>query len=563
MRAGRPALAVFVIATWGLTPVSTGGVRLQADATEPITVDVVVTDAKLRLVQNLGPTDFEVVDSGEARLVAGVRQQSGDSRVLAIFLDEYHVAAGGGTTRARAALAQFVRTQLRDGDTVAIMKPLDPLSGITLTKDRDTILQAIATFEGRRGDYSPRSKFEENFISRDPRTADVSRAQVVTSALQALAARLGEQGHGRKALILVSEGFAPSTSPAIYLAANRHRVAIYSVDPSIDTGPDEQTLRILSEQTGGYWSINQQDLAPAINQSVADLDRYYVLTYQPASGADGKFHPVQVRVKRPGSQTRARAGYWAANPAPVAAKSAGRGTMLALPFRPAHSSPYIQPWIGMSRGGDGLTRVTVTWEPGVAPPRNQRVASVTVKAVAADGGVLFQHRYGAGDTGRAAFDAPPGYIALEMAIQSSTGAALDLDYRGLAVPDLQAKKPTIATPQFLRTRTARRFAEVSANANALPVASRTFSRAERLLVRVPVYGPDNSTPTLTATLLNRRGLPMRELQRVPAALPAGLVQFDLPLSSLAPDEYRVELVAANDRGPREEARELVVFRVTN
>ena len=56
---------------------------------------------------------------------------------------------------------------------------------------------------------------------------------------------------------------------------------------------------------------------------------------------------------------------------------------------------------------------------------------------------------------------------------------------------------------------------------------------------------------------------MRQLVRVPAELPPGILQFDLPLSSLAPDEYRVELVAADDRGSRDEAREVVVFRIIN
>jgi hypothetical protein len=41
------------------------------------------------------------------------------------------------------------------------------------------------------------------------------------------------------------------------------------------------------------------------------------------------------------------------------------------------------------------------------------------------------------------------------------------------------------------------------------------------------------------------------------------VQFDLPLASLAPDEYRVELSAANETGPRDEAKELISIRVTN
>ena len=217
----------------------------------------------------------------------------------------------------------------------------------------------------------------------------------------------------------------------------------------------------------------------------------------------------------------------------------------------------------MSRGPDGLTSVTVTWEPGATPPRNQRIASILVKATANDGTVLFEDRFGAGDVDRAMFNAPPGYVALEMAIQSSGGTALDTDYRGISVPNLQVTKPTFATPQVLRMRTARDFAEMSQKVHAVPVASRTFSRTERLLIRVPAYGPGNSAPIVTARLLNRRGIPMRQLQVVEAPLPPGTVQFELTLASLAPDEYRVELSAANATGPRDEAKEMIPFRVTN
>jgi hypothetical protein len=217
----------------------------------------------------------------------------------------------------------------------------------------------------------------------------------------------------------------------------------------------------------------------------------------------------------------------------------------------------------MSRGPDGLTSVTVTWEEAAAPPRNQRVASILVKAMANDGTVLFENRLGAGDAGRAVFNAPPGYVALEMQLQSSGGTALDTDYRGISVPNLQVTKPTLATPQVLRTRTAKDFAEISRNVDAIPAASRTFSRTERLLIRVAAYGEGDTVPVVTARLLNRRGMPMRSLPMVEAPLPRGTVQFDLPLASLAPDEYRVELAAVNATGPRDEANELLPFRVTN
>ena len=176
---------------------------------------------------------------------------------------------------------------------------------------------------------------------------------------------------------------------------------------------------------------------------------------------------------------------------------------------------------------------------------------------------MFERRIGPGEREYIAFNAAPGPIALEMALQSSSGAPLDTDYRGVVVPNLKVTKTTLATPQVLRTRTARQFDEASRNPEAAPVAARTFSRTERLIVRVPAYAPLDATPVVTGKLLNRRGVAMRDLEAVAADLPPGVVQFDLPLASLAPDEYRVELLASNPSVPGDQVKEIIVLRVTN
>jgi VWFA-related protein len=532
-------------------------------ADEPVSLDVVVLDAKSRPLQNLQPADFELIVSGETRSIDGVRQHAGGPRVFGILLDEFHVRAGDPTERARNALLRFIDTQLRDGDVVAIVKPLDPLHAIAFTRDRHVARQVVAAFEGHAGDYTARSEFERNFMSRDPKTAEPARAQVVSAALQALSRRLGEQQEGRKALIFVSEGFRPAQPRAIVYAANRNHVAVHPVDPSPESGDHDAMLRALAEQTGGNAAINQTDLGPALTQAASDLDHHVMLTFKADGPEDGRFHPVQLRMTRAGAQARVRSGYWSRDAALAAAAARASAPRTTLPFRPSHSSPFIRPWVGMTRGDSGLTRVTVTWEPGEDPPRNQRIAAITVKATAGDGTVLFEDRLGPGDADRAAFDAPPGYIAIEMAIQSSSGAALDTDYRAVSVPDLQVTRPTLATPQVLRTRNARQFADVSQNADAVPSSSRTFSRTERLLIRVPAYSAGDTPLTVTARLLNRRGTAMRDLPAVAAPLPPGIVQFDLSLASLAPEEYRLELSAANRTDPREEVKEILTFRVTN
>ncbi len=537
--------------------------RTAVTAQDAITLDVVITDAKSRPLKDLAPGDLELTDAGEPRTVDALRAQTGSGRVIGIFLDEFHVRAGDATVRARAVLNHLVDTLLGDGDLVALVKPLDPLHAITFTEDRALIRKVIAAFEGHAGDYTPRTEFERNFMSRDPKTAEAARAQVVSAALQSLAMRLGEQPRERKALIFVSEGFRPAQPRAIVYAANRGGVALYPLDPHPEPTDHDSMLRSIAEQTGGAASINAPDLAPAVAQAVADLDHYFVVTFAPSGPADGRFHPVQVRVKRPGAQARSRSGYWAPDAALAAAAAKAAASKHTLPARASRSSPYIRPWIGMSRGPDGLTRVMVTWESGAMPPRNQRVGSIAVKAIAQDGTVLLEGRVGAGDDDRATFNASPGLVALEMAIQSISGADLDTDYRNISVPNLKVTRPTFATPQVLRTRNARDFAEMSQKVDASPVAARTFSRTERLLIRIPAYGPGNTTPIVTARLLNRRSIPMRQLEIVDAPLPPGTVQFDLPLASLAPDEYRVELSASNPTGPSDEAKELIQFRVTN
>ena len=570
MNGGRPAIALLGIAIACLKPGPTFAVDVGPAA---IRLDAIVTDRKDRVIRDLKSSDFEISDNGESRPVDSATLETGrDGRLIAIFLDEYHVQAGDNTTRARVALTQMMESELRPNDLVAVMKPLDSLKAIQVTQDRAALRTAIDGFEGRKGDYVPRSPFEQNFMSRAPAAADANRAQVVSAALQALAQRIGAVREGRKTIVLVSEGFRPSLPRgsdrlaggvrAVVYAANRYGVAIYAIDPSAqadDNDADHATssLESLAEQTGGEATINQADLMGGMRQAVRDLDDYYELSYSAAGEGDGKFHAVQVRVKRPEAQIRMRSGYWATSPEMLRLAAGIVPRSVTMPTRPPHASTLIRPWFGTARGPDGLTSVVVTWEPGAAPPRNQHVGAVLLKATTDQGRVLFQDRVDS----RATFDAPPGHIQLEMTIQGLDGRTLDSDYRGMEVPDLRVSRPTIATPQIMRTRSAREFAAESASLDVTPVASREFSRTERLLVRVPVYSGDDSAPTVTATLLNPIGAPMRSLAQVPASLPAGVVQFDLPLASLAPDDYRVEVRATGAGG--QEARTLIQFRVTN
>jgi VWFA-related protein len=57
--------------------------------------------------------------------------------------------------------------------------------------------------------------------------------------------------------------------------------------------------------------LKRSGLEEAIQAVGAEVHRQYILTYQPAPGTPGQFHPIRVEVKgRPDLQARTRAGYW-------------------------------------------------------------------------------------------------------------------------------------------------------------------------------------------------------------------------------------------------------------
>ena len=200
---------------------------------------------------------------------------------------------------------------------------------------------------------------------------------------------------------------------------------------------------------------------------------------------------------------------------------------------------------------------------------------VTLTAIAPDGSPYFRGRVpdgapppaasappdaaGAVRPGsRVSFDAKPGQMELRVSVEGSGAQVLDAATRTITVPDLTSAQTVFGTPEVFRARTVREFQQLKADADAVPIAGREFSRTDRLLIRLPAYGPANTVPTLTARLLNRAGQPMAD---VPILAPAGKVdsQIDLPLAALAPAAYVLEIKASGDGG---DAKELIGFRVT-
>ena len=574
-------------------------------------MNAVVADARGRVVAGLKPSDFELAVDGSTQPIDSVRFVDPDAsapsveapppvfsradeeaaaaedgtRLFAVFLDEYHVTEGPGVGRARELMARFVQQTLRPRDLLVVVKPLDSLLTLQLTRDRSAALEAIAGFEGRRGQYDARNEFESSLIAGTPARIEAVRAQIATSALNALATHLGTLGGARKAIVFVSEGFVfaprsrgneslPSIDTAIR-TANRGGVSIYPFDPlgpeGDATSKDREMLAAVASQTEGEAIVDGNPDA-ALTRIAAASGGYYVISFRPVSmAADGRFHPVAFHVNQPGVEVKARRGYWALSPDDVL-----RAKLLARdrepkppPEPPRRISPLIRPWFGVARGPSGKTEVNFVWEPAARVPgdrtRLSQPAKLTLQAFAADGAQVFEGVVRAaasgglevaGDSMRATFDANPGRLRLRMAIEDAAARPLDTDVRDLIV-DAMTAPVALGTPEVFRARNARDLRVFVSDPSAVPVAAREFSRTERLLIRVPAYSPDG-TPIVTARLASKAGA-MRDLDVSPGPS-SDRFQIDLPLAGLASGDYVISLrVVSSADG---EARADVSFKVT-
>jgi VWFA-related protein len=549
-----------------------------------VRVDAFVADARDRPLIDLTSADFELLEDGDVQAIEAVRYVRADARLLAVYLDEYHVSAEAAE-RIRSRLLQFIEQEITPRDRLVVMKPLDSLLSITLSRDREHAKEAIATFAGRKGDYTAAHDYERQLMAGAPGAVDLARTQITVSALNALAIHLGlADPDARKTLIIVSEGFADvserrriqlPTMASVVQSANRSNVSIYTIDPREGAPgvPDESTLAGLASATDGRSIAGAGAVEEGLRRIAAESGAYYLITYRSPGRTDNRFHEIELRARRPGAKVRTRSGYWALSPDDLmraeAAAFANTPPVTRDPEPPPRTSSLIRPWFGVSRGDNGLTRVTFVWEPAPAVPGNRTrtvPARLRFTALGAEGAPAYEGpvrpagSLAPSDEGlpaRAVFDVPPGRVRIRMSIEDSALRAIDSDVRDIAVRDLRAPV-VLGTPEVFRARTAREVRALDADPVAAPVASRVFSRAERLVIRVPAYAPDGH-PVVSATLTSRLGQPMRSLAVTPPVSPGGVSQIEVPLAGLASAEYAIEITATDPAG---EARETIGFRVT-
>ena len=318
-----------------------------------------------------------------------------EGRIYMIVLDDLHIGFAR-TPRVQLALRTFIEENFGSNDLAAVVFTSGrSTDGQDFTNSRRLLLAAIDRFSGRNlrsealeiADALARNSSDSRGMPADP--LEFERAQRARTTLT-LVRQLAEFMEGirgrRKTILLVSEGISydiydPFTNSAAGLvmqrandavaAATRANVAIYAIDPRGLTAFEETieapgtpsdgpqysvvgalrsaqqlsrlSLQVLAEETGGFAAVNRNDFADAFARIVRENSTYYVLGYYPTNERrDGRFRRLEVLVKRPGLQVRARRGYVAPRgraPEPRPAAAAGDGESLSPASVSALSSP--------------------------------------------------------------------------------------------------------------------------------------------------------------------------------------------------------------------------------
>ena len=318
-----------------------------------------------------------------------------EGRIYVIVLDDLHIRFTR-TPRVQLALRRFIEENFGSNDLAAVVFTSGrSTDGQDFTNNRRLLLAAVDRFSGRNlrsealeiADALARAIDGSGGVPTDPLEFErAQRARTTLSLVRQLAEFMEGIRGRRKTILLVSEGISydiydpfTNTSAGLIMqrandavaAATRANVAIYAIDPRGLSAFEEaieapgtpsdgtpfsvvgalrtaqqlsrQSLQVLAEETGGFAAVNRNDFADAFARIVRENSTYYVLGYYPTNERrDGRFRRLDVRVKRPGLQVRARRGYVAPRgraPEPRPAATAADGESLSPASTSALNSP--------------------------------------------------------------------------------------------------------------------------------------------------------------------------------------------------------------------------------
>ena len=323
------------------------------------------------------------------------------------------------------------------------------------------------------------------------------------------------------------------------------------------------SLRTLAEATDGLAIVDSNDLAGGLRRVVADLSSYYLIGYYSSGKLDGRFHPISVRVKRPGVSVRARRGYLASTPAAAAAAARAGAGAAARPAVSAEAEAServigaaIGPLAGYARELPLRLQAVAGWKPGNAESAALWVVGELGSAAAT--GDAFNEGFAVTLTLSTPADQTVGSGTATVARGARTFRALVTPAQPLTAGDYVLRVGARGGAGSIPLRETMRLAVTAApdssgaifirrtGTREVPTADLRFRRNEQVRVEIPTASSDPPT----ARLLDRNG----QLLAVPVT---AAVRDDadgsrwhtaqLGLAPLAPADYVIELTAGSKK----------------
>ncbi len=262
-------------------------------AANVVSILATVTDAGRRLVTDLGPQDFEVVDNDQPRpLTVFARDQQ---PITVIALLDTSASMTGNLRRLRQAAREFT------GHLV-------PADRARIAAFNDTIT------------------FSPSFTSDGPALASAIEeisCDGGTRLYDALLASLDQlRGiDGRRVILVFTDGADTQSKASLTHVLDRasaQDVMVYAVGlatPGLagqkraGDRPDAGLKRLADATGGGYFELGStSDLVPTFARVAQELHSQYVLGFEPRA-LDGHAHRLQIRLRQPGMTARSRSTY--------------------------------------------------------------------------------------------------------------------------------------------------------------------------------------------------------------------------------------------------------------
>jgi VWFA-related protein len=527
-------------------------------------------------------------------------------------------AGPGGREAVKVLARKFVTEYLAPDDLLAIVY-VNPIRGQGLTSDKKKLLAAVERFTEPVLSTRPPDQFLFSSRYRQPLDAEDQFVRLYQTVKE-VAVSLGSITGRRKSIILVSEGEnlwgmredihdrwayardATRTAAAFNVPIHTIRARGMEVPLLVegggdspnpltwaDTGP-ESGRRLLSEETNGLDLGTFSSADKGFKRVVAANTRYYVLGYYSTLGRDGKDHPITVRVKRKGADVSARRGVRTLRPirmpSPVKLPSIlaattrdllrGKDMAATLPI-----DASVEVFSGADFKAALLVQATVDGPDLDLSPGRQLEFSVA--AVDPQGTIRAFDRRAftlnvqddtrarlAGDplTFFTRLELPPGQYAIRVTAHQPGGAS-GFQSRNIQIPDFAERALNISGVVI---RSASRPGLVLQPDDVLrralggaPTLKRQFTASETLDLFAEVYDSHWPLATeLTATWAIARGDTIAKSGESTIEVERGGIGYfggAVPLQTLGPGDYRLQVEVRTTAGPIATARTSLPFQV--